>query len=200
MASEITNDVKTIEIQLPHIRTGLKYRGGGSSSSGSGGKSRETKDRVCTQTNSWGAILENYDGGCPEPIEQMHILRNEEGSIIFELMRRQIQSKISSYKSQDIDKELYDEDNLITFEAIRDTILACDGKCYYCGINVKILYNEVRDRTQWTVDRIYNNRGHYKDNFVIACLGCNLHRRCRRADEYKNTCNMIVEKIAPKEG
>ena len=44
-----------------------------------------------------------------------------------------------------------------------------------------LLYNDVREPNQWTLDRIDNSKPHNTDNVVIACLKCNLERR-RRSD------------------
>jgi len=49
--------------------------------------------------------------------------------------------------------------------------------CFYCKCELHILYEIVRELTQWTVDRINNDEGHNKDNFVISCLNCNIKRR-----------------------
>ena len=42
--------------------------------------------------------------------------------------------------------------------------------CYYCKNPVFILYENIRDPTQWTLDRIDNEQGHNEDNCVICCF------------------------------
>ena len=51
-------------------------------------------------------------------------------------------------------------------------------KCFYCQKLVYVLYDNVREPRQWTLERIDNKFGHNMDNVVISCLSCNLKRRC----------------------
>ena len=55
-------------------------------------------------------------------------------------------------------------------------------KCHYCKTEMFIIYEFVRELSQWTVDRIDNSKGHNKDNIVLSCLNCNLKKR-RTTDE-----------------
>lgn len=177
-------DIKTIEFQMPHLRP---------SKQGAQGLRRIEKNesgirKVCSNWQADDAELTIE--------EQIAILKDGwvTGERHSTLMRQQIATKITGYRAQDIEKDMYDADAFITIDAIRNELIKCDCKCYYCNEGVKILYTAVRDRRQWTVDRIYNNRGHNCNNLVIACLGCNLHRRCRNAEEFNTTSNMIVVK------
>jgi hypothetical protein len=67
-------------------------------------------------------------------------------------------------------------------------------KCYYCKESVVLLYEYVRDPKQWTLERIDNSRGHNKDNVEIACLQCNLRRRCMYHERYLFTKQMNIVK------
>ena len=96
---------------------------------------------------------------------------------ITKLIYKQIQKKINSYCNQDNLKNLYDSQNFINFKNIIQRLLDCKLKCYYCKIEMLVLYDVVRETKQWTVDRINNNIGHNNDNFHIACLECNLKRK-----------------------
>jgi hypothetical protein len=55
-----------------------------------------------------------------------------------------------------------------------------------------ILYENVREPKQWTVDRINNDLGHNIDNYVLACLDCNLKRRCRSSDKFLFTKQLNI--------
>jgi hypothetical protein len=55
-----------------------------------------------------------------------------------------------------------------------------------------ILYENVREPKQWTVDRINNDLGHNNDNFVLACLDCNLKRRCKSCDKFLFTKQLNI--------
>ena len=105
----------------------------------------------------------------------------EEKDEICKIIKQQVNHKIASYKSQDVIKNLYNEDKFIKFEDILEKMIESEMKCYYCKDNMIVLYDFVREIKQWSVDRIDNNEGHNKDNFYLACLECNLKRR-RQSD------------------
>ena len=110
------------------------------------------------------------------------------------LIKRQIERKICGYKQQDILKGILIPNQLIRFPEIVDAFIQHEFKCYYCKENMYILYDMVRETQQWTVDRIDNDLGHNRDNFVLACLGCNLKRRCRSKDKFLFTKQLVIVK------
>jgi hypothetical protein len=116
---------------------------------------------------------------------------NEDNS---KLIKRQIERKICGYKQQDILKNILVPEKLIRFPEIVDSFIQHEFKCYYCKANMYILYDMVRETLQWTVDRIDNDLGHNRDNFVLACLGCNLKRRCRSKDKFLFTKQLVIVK------
>ena len=67
-------------------------------------------------------------------------------------------------------------------------------KCYYCKKDCLITYENVRENTQWTLDRINNDKGHNKDNVVISCLKCNLKRGTLNDEKFKFTKQMYLIK------
>ena len=95
---------------------------------------------------------------------------------------QQINKKISSYKQQDINKKMLDNEQFIDFNCVISKMIDCELKCRYCKCEMSILYDITREMKQWSVDRVDNDRGHNKDNFHLACLDCNLKRR-RKTDE-----------------
>lgn len=95
---------------------------------------------------------------------------------------QQINKKISSYKQQDINKKMLDNEQFIDFNCVISKMIDCELKCRYCKCEMSILYDITREMKQWSVDRVNNDRGHNKDNFHLACLDCNLKRR-RKTDE-----------------
>ena len=102
-------------------------------------------------------------------------------------MKQEISHKLYGYKHQDMKKNLYDENEFITFQQTIEKLLACQFKCFYCNKSVNVLYEEVRDPTQWSLERIDNTFGHNYNNIVIACLYCNLHRRTIYYERYVQT-------------
>ena len=60
----------------------------------------------------------------------------------------------------------------------------CRLKCYYCKMQTSVLYEEVRDSSQWSLERIENEYGHNTENVVISCLKCNLTRKTMYHERY----------------
>jgi hypothetical protein len=110
------------------------------------------------------------------------------------ILINQIEKKITSYKQQDIDKKILNNEKKINLTCIIDKLNETEIKCYYCKCEMLILYENVRDSKQWTVDRINNDIGHNIDNFVLACLSCNLKRRCKSADKFLFTKQLNIIK------
>ena len=119
---------------------------------------------------------------------------NEEEERIYNVMIKQLEAKIASYRQQDKLKEMLDDTNSINVNSVVKHILLCDIKCFYCHTVMRILYKQSRDPTQWTIDRIDNDLGHTADNYVLACLGCNLKRRRQNLDKFHYTKNLTILK------
>lgn len=134
----------------------------------------------------------------PTDFNHLDIIKNIQSKKINELEEmciKEIKKKHSSYKSQDKLKHKYDEIQHITLEQIIDKMIVCNLKCYYCNKDVLILYNKKKESLQWTLERLNNNIGHYKDNTCISCLNCNLGRRTENHEYYKKGKTMILEKV-----
>jgi len=103
-----------------------------------------------------------------------------------------LKNKISSYKQQDILKQKLNSNNFINFENIIYLLYESQLKCCYCHKEIYILYKQVREMSQWTLDRIDNNTGHNSGNLVISCLKCNLKRRRINKNSFMLTKNMTI--------
>lgn len=152
-------------------------------------KIKEKKDRVILEKEKWDLEDQYFD-----PINQYEILVNNDNNKVYSKMIQQIQRKISSYKSQDKEKKLFDNSKFITIEKVIDKIKNCSMKCFYCNDYVKILYKIVKDPKQWSVERINNDFGHNNDNFEIACLKCNLHRKTMYHERFLFTKQLNIVK------
>ena len=104
----------------------------------------------------------------------------------------QVMSKLGSYKQQDIEKKIYDPTRLVLLKDIFELLESCQLSCYYCSQQLYLLYSNVREKRQWTLDRIDNSKGHNKDNVLIACLECNLKRRNQNKNAFLFTKNMVI--------
>ncbi len=49
-------------------------------------------------------------------------------------------------------------------------------KCHYCRCDCLLMYDNIREKKQWTLDRLDNEQGHNRDNVVVSCLECNLKK------------------------
>lgn len=108
------------------------------------------------------------------------------------LISGHIKSKISAYKQQDLLKKIYNVDNFVTYMDVVKLLDDCNLKCHYCSCDVYLLYQFVREKKQWSLDRINNDIGHNTGNLVIACLECNLKRRRTNKDAFMFTKNMKI--------
>ena len=132
--------------------------------------------------------------------EQILLINELSNSIVEETIKRQINKKIYSYKQQDMKKTNYDDNSekykdFNDFDTIITAMNKCNLKCHYCRDEMLVLYENVRDGSQWTVDRINNNIGHIKSNFNLACLKCNLKRRNQDDKKYLFTSQLSINKI-----
>lgn len=105
-----------------------------------------------------------------------------------------LNNKINSYKQQDIKRNLYNSNTLILFENLIEKLLLSRLKCYYCKNNLYLFYLNVREKYQWTLDRIDNNKNHSNENTIIACLECNLKRRVQNKDAFLFTKQLKIKK------
>ena len=111
-------------------------------------------------------------------------------------VEQQINRKISGYKQQDIKKGVYEDSKFINIDSIINQMRETELKCYYCKVEMMIMYETVREAKQWTVDRVDNDIGHNTDNYHLACLSCNLKRRRTDDDKFLFTKQLgIVKKL-----
>jgi hypothetical protein len=107
-----------------------------------------------------------------------------------------LKKKLASYKQQDIKKHYHDTNNFITLENIIEKLVSCSMKCYYCNANTHILFKNVREESQWTLDRLNNYDEHSNANTIICCLKCNLQRRRKNSTKFKFSKQMnVIKKI-----
>jgi hypothetical protein len=105
---------------------------------------------------------------------------------------REINNKINGYKQQDVCKNMLDVDNFVSLKDVIDKIYNSNLKCYYCSEQMLILYKYVKEKRQWTLDRINNDLGHTCNNVIVSCLECNLQRRRKTKDAFTFTKQLIL--------
>jgi hypothetical protein len=146
---------------------------------------KEKQKRQITTTNKW-------------QFTDFELNRENQYTILFEpskipFIHQQIKNKLSSYRCQDIEKKLLDTDLFVDLSGVLQKMEDCHLKCFYCKECVFLLYENVREPKQWTLERIDNAFGHNTNNVEIACLSCNLRRRTMACERYIITKN--IQKI-----
>jgi hypothetical protein len=154
----------------------------------------EEKDLIRENVKKWNIDEEYFK------IERQKELLNSKfqqvDDKITKLCINELLKKIRSYKSQDIKKDRFDEINFIQQELLIELLLNSELKCYYCSCDVFILYKNIRDDSQWTLDRIDNEIGHINNNLVISCLKCNLKRRKQNDRAFLFTKQLVIDKVS----
>jgi len=111
------------------------------------------------------------------------------------LFKSELKNKIQGYKGQDIKKEIHNQSTIINYEDVLEKLVERRLTCFYCNKQIVILYVNVRDPSQWTLDRINNDLSHTKENTCISCLKCNLQRRLIHSDKFIFTKKLRINKI-----
>lgn len=143
---------------------------------------------VTRQYATKGRFARSHSFGNNEPnAEQNHMTRQ---NIVTGL-----KTKLASYKQQDLNKEIYDRDSFINILQLAELLNESGLHCHYCHCAVYLLYEYVRENKQWTLDRIDNSQGHNYGNVEIACLDCNLRRRCKKKEDFYIDKNLTITKI-----
>ena len=145
---------------------------------------------VITKSSSWN--FTEIDLQHQKQLE--YIFDNDKTNV---LVKKNILQKICGYRSQDVIKNKYNYEKFITYNEVIHKLRECNLKCFYCDKVVYILYENVREPTQWSLERIDNSYGHNNDNTEIACLNCNLKRGTMYHERYLMTKRMVIVK---KEG
>jgi len=154
---------------------------------------KESKKRVITKT--WNITEEEL-----HPDAQLMYIRQLVDDMNMDtnpcqIILKHITQKIAGYKSQDIKKELYEEEKLVDVLYVLKTLENAENICYYCKEPVKVLYENVREPLQWSLDRIDNSIGHNRENVVIACLQCNVGRKTMHQGRYEFTKQLVITKL-----
>jgi hypothetical protein len=152
---------------------------------------RRGEKRLATLTPSWKTNVASEMVSNTE--NQLEILRNIETQSNAPFLKSLIVRKLKSYMEQDAKKDFVSVPDFKTIN-VPETIqllVRSELKCYYCHESTHFLYETVRDPLQWTLERLNNEHPHTKENVVIACLQCNLRRRCMNSERYQKTKQMI---------
>ena len=98
------------------------------------------------------------------------------------------------YENQDIKKDKLNKNKLIKYEDLLEILVISKLKCYYCKCDCLLMYDNVREKKQWTLDRLDNEEGHNRDNVVVSCLECNLKKGTMDDKKFKFAKQMRIIK------
>jgi hypothetical protein len=126
-------------------------------------------------------------------LKKLYILGNADHYT--SLFLSELNMKIQGYKGQDIKKGIHAETTLIQLEEVLEKLVGSQLSCCYCAAPIFILYQNVRDPMQWTLDRLDNALGHTRANTCISCLKCNLQRRLMHVDKFTFTKKLKIQKV-----
>jgi hypothetical protein len=143
-------------------------------------------------TNKWNLQKEYYQQDYQLKFLNEISLLDFEKNEIHNLIVSQIVNKLNGYKHQDVLKKLNDDTKLIKLNEVIKKLISCDLKCFYCKHDLHVLYEIAREMSQWTLDRIDNDRGHFTDNVEIACLECNLKRKKQNSEKFLFTKQLKI--------
>jgi hypothetical protein len=151
---------------------------------------KDKKDRIVTRDKKWTICDTDYNSEL-----QLNIMKEADTSNnVYNLICCEIMRKISGYKSQDQKKNKYSENDFIDIDFIKAILIEKELKCYYCCQCVHVLYKQVREPKQWSVERMDNKYGHNKNNITIACLECNLKRKTIYHERFRFTKQLKITK------
>ncbi len=108
---------------------------------------------------------------------------------------KELKKKINGYKAQDDKKMIYTKEKFVTFDKLVQKLVESKLTCFYCRCPCYLIYDNVRQMNQWTLDRIDNEYGHNTNNVVMSCLKCNLERRNIDKNKFLFTKQLKIKKI-----
>lgn len=158
---------------------------------------KERKKRNVTETKRWIDLISVADFLHEN---QVKILRSLKDDLLGEkqiLLRSQLTEKIRGYRSQDIAKDLLDPTQFIDYDFVVSKLIECELHCFYCKEQMVVFYTHSREPKQWSIERIDNTYGHNKNNVEMACLTCNIRRRCMYHERFRFTKQLQLKKIDP---
>ena len=155
--------------------------------------SKITKRKITTSDN-WNfneyELSQNKQISYIEQLYNNEVIDNNQCSIITTLFKQ----KMSGYSSQDKKKSRFSKDEFVDLEEIIKLLYECKNQCFYCKKSVDILYENVREPRQWSLERISNEIGHNKGNLEIACLHCNVNRKTMNQERFVFTKQLNIIK------
>lgn len=155
------------------------------------------KKRAITQHEHWQNAVDELDKITDQ---NMDIILKHHEPTLQKIILQQLKYKIGGYMNQDKLKQKLCLEKFVTLQDVIQLLKSSERNCYYCKEETQLLYENVREPKQWTLERLNNDFGHNNDNVVIACLSCNLRRKTMASERYVQTKAMTnIVKIGSME-
>lgn len=166
---------------------------------GTNKKPRKEKKRIITTTKKWNFTEQELNNQYNIVLDLLHCgqsINKHNTNPTHKFVVQQIKQKLSSYKYQDQLKGIYDDTKFAnSIDHILLLLHDCQLMCFYCQKTTAIIYENVCEPGQWTIERIDNAIGHNYDNICIACLKCNIGRRTMHQKRYLFTKSATVVEL-----
>jgi len=159
-------------------------------------KPRKEKKRIITTTKKWNFTEQELQNQYTIVLDLLQTIGSAPTNPTQKFVVQQIKQKLSSYKYQDQLKGIYDDTQFANSVAhILLLLRDCQLMCFYCQKTTAIIYENVCEPGQWTIERIDNSIGHNYNNICIACLKCNIGRRTMHQKRYLFTKSITVVEL-----
>ena len=130
-------------------------------------------------------------------VYKREIMKKGRSYIHQDLLKQRLRLKHSSatLTQDDIVNDDHELDIHSFYYRIVEKLVSSKLSCSYCQTPVLVLYPDVLQQNQWTLDRINNDLHHDIANCVISCLACNISKRRRSDSSFRFTKQMVIKKV-----
>jgi hypothetical protein len=156
--------------------------------------SLSNNDKKRVESEKWNKLDLFKDIDMKKQIEYINRLYLDEEYEGKEYIKKEVQRKLRGYKNQDRKKEVFDKRYFISYDELLEKLVVSKLKCYYCRCECKLMYENIREKKQWTLDRLDNEQGHNRDNVVVSCLECNVKKGTMDDEKFKFAKQMRIIK------
>ena len=157
------------------------------------GNKKIINKRKIVNSELWEKNVENI-----EDINEVELIKNlkseKQTNNIQRLVHKNIVTKIQGYKNQDQKKKIYNEELFVNIDYVINLLDESKLLCNYCKKTTNLLYENVKQTNQWSLDRLDNKIGHNKGNVVISCLSCNIKRKTMHFKRFEFTKQLQIIK------
>lgn len=98
----------------------------------------------------------------------------------------ELEKKLEGYKRQD-ERKNRKYKYPVQLRDLCEMFQKEEYRCHYCRELLSVIHRETRCPSQWSLDRMDNDKPHDIDNLVLSCYACNIRRRTRSYNKFKES-------------